>query len=261
MRNRTRTRNQLAYPFRNMPILFIKDDDEDDGGAGGGASKQTKITALKAKYNGDVERALDEMFEVNARFEKKISKLTTELDTVKAKIPSDGSIVLTKEEAPLWESYKKLGTPDVLVPKAQLDDANAKIALIDTEKLNFNAARELGFKGTVFHDLVQAKGLHVEIKDENENGKAVKRVYVRPKADEKAPLVLATKHIETQLADYLPSLREKATPLIPNMSSAEGVGGNATSVVDSFLAGKKEQNKSLAAQNPLLTPTAPAGTN
>lgn len=247
--------------------LFNNDDGDEggSGGGGGGASRSTKLTALKAKYNGDLERALNEMYDVNERFTKRITKLEQERDTALAKVP-EGSSVITKADAEELEAYRKLGPVKDLVKKVDLDTANQELAEIKTEKLHHEAARLLGWKPSVTHDLAQTKGLHVEIKDETENGKAVQRVYVRPKADDKAPLVLFTKHVDEDplLVEYKTALVAKpvgANGVLPKQSSAGGGSEGGSSLVDAHLAKKAAGSKAVTNPLSVAPATAAATTN
>lgn len=227
------------------------DDGGPPGGGGGRSGAEASLTAFKAKWNNDLERAVAALFDDNYNLREKNRKLREQLDA--AKLP-EGAVVLTKEQASDWEAYQKLGAPDALVKKEDLDAANAKIAALDARERHDTAAKELGWKGSVLHDLAESKGLHIEVRDETENGKAVKRVYTRPKADEKAPLVLLEKHVSEHLADYLPALKEKpAGPAIPPMGPAGGSNGSS-SVADEYLKRREEMSK--ARTNPLVAKPA-----
>lgn len=245
---------RTARTHWNMFAMFDNDPDDPPGGGGGGtrADRDAALTAFRAKFNNDLERAVATLFDENYRLRTKNRKLTEQVET--AKLP-DGAVVLTKEQAEHWEAYQKLGAPDALVKKEELEQANARIAQLDARARHDTAAKVLGWKSSVLHDLAEAKGLHIEVKDEKEGDKVVPRVYTRPKADEKAPLVLLEKHVTDALADYLPALKERpAGPVIPPMSPA---GGGATNgeggIVDDFLA---KRNKAAAeAPNPFAAAT------
>lgn len=249
---------------RNLSVrnlaLFVKDDDDDGAnpGGGGGPSKETKLTALRAKYNGDLERAMGELYEVNERFTRQNAKLTATNEELKVKLPAGGTVVLDAEQAKQWEAYQKLGKPEGVVAKTDLDTANAKLAELDVEKLHHAAAKELTWKPSITHDLAKDKALHVEIKDEVENGKPVKRVYARPKADEKAPLILLSKLVETTYADYLPALRTVAPVVIPGQTSAEDGNPASGGLAEKHIQNREARGK--ARTNPLSTGKLPAAT-
>ena len=247
-------RRQGGSVWRQL-ALFNKPDEGEPEGGGGAGSRETRdagLVALKAKYNNDVERALTTVYEDNWSLREKNRKLGEKVEA--AKLP-EGAVVITKEQAAEYAEYAKLGKVADLVKKEVLDAANKRIEEIDTEKLHARAAGLLVWKPTVTHDLMRDKGLHVEIKSETENGKAVERVYVRPKADDKAPLVLLQQHVEKNLADYLPALKEKQGVTLPAQQPAGGGANNgSTTLVDAHLAKRDAANK--ARVNPLTATNA-----
>jgi hypothetical protein len=233
--------------------LFDKPDDKPDdpppgsGGAGGGrGDRESGLTALRARFNNDLERAVVALFDENYDLRDKNRKLREKADS--ARLP-EGSVVLSKDDAALFDTYRKLGEPAQLAKKTDLDAAVAKLEALDTERLHHRAAGLLGWKPTVTHDLLQSRALVVEIKSETENGKAVERVYVRPRADEKAPLTLAEQYVTDKLADYLPSLKQTTGPRLPNQPAEGGTGGGSGGLADRFIADREKAGK--ARVNPI----------
>jgi hypothetical protein len=231
----------LPRPTWRWFALFDKpDDDPPPGGGGGGGGRDAGFTALRAKFNNDLERAVATLFDENHTLRERNRKLKEQADS--AKLP-EGAVILQKDQAQVFEEYKKLGEPAQLVQKTKLDEATAKLEELDTERLHHRAAGLLGWKTTVAHDLLQNKGLRVEIKSETENGKAVERVYVRPKADDKAPLTLAEKYVSEKLADYLPSLKERQGPALPAQPGEGSPGQGGGGLADKFIAQREAANK------------------
>jgi hypothetical protein len=243
----------LRPSWRTLSYFFPTGEDE-GGDEGTAVSLRAQLAALKAKHGGDADRVIEELHEVNGRLAAKVTRLTAERDAAKALIP-EGGRAITKEEADELEAYRKVGKPTEVVPKGKLDEAEGRLAEVDARTLHDTAAKALGWKGNVLHELVRAKALHVELKDDVVDGKAVKRPYVRPKADERATPVLLHEYARANLADFLPAL-SSSERIMPDQQSAGG-GGGGSSVGDRWQQQQREAQKGVT--NP-LQPAAAATT-
>lgn len=232
-------------------ILFAKEDDDDDapGGGGGAAGSRAEagLTAFKAKYNGDLERAVATLFDENWDLRNKNRKLKEQVTS--AKLP-DGARVLTAEEVADYDAYAKMGKPDQLTQKEEVEKLQGELDQVSRERVALKAAGILGYEPVVLTDLVKDKGLHVEVKDETVDGKPAQTVYVRSATDDKAALEKMDKYVTEKLPAYLPALKPTKGVTFPAQGAAEGSNG-ASSAVDKFL----EQRNQVASSRPNpLTP-------
>lgn len=251
----------LRPSWRTLSYFFPK------GGEGGGEegdegtgelSQRARKAALLAKHDGDAARALEELMEANGRLSRKVDTLTRERDAAKALIP-EGGRVITKEEGEDLDAYRKIGVkPSDVVAATALQEAQGRLAVLDAQQVHEAAAKALGWKGTVLHDLAKDKGLHVEVKNEKVDGKDVPRPYVRPKADEKAALVLLQDYVKSNLPDYLPALATTER-ILPDQHSA-GSGGGSGSGSTVFDQWQKEQAEVAKGVTNPLQPAAAAAT-
>jgi hypothetical protein len=246
----------MRYPTWRWFALF-NHEEEDEGGApgtGGGSGARERrdagLTALKARYSGDLERAVSTLYDENFSLREKNRKLKDTSDA--AKLP-EGAMVLSKEQAAAWAAYQKLGAPEEVVAKSELDKVSSELNRASTERLSMEAASLHGWEPRVLTDLVRDKALHLEAKDETVDGKAKKVFYTRPLNDDTAALVPLEKYANDSLAPYLPALKVKRGVAWPEQESANG-GDAPSSVVDKFITDRNKR----AAERP--TPFAPGKT-
>jgi hypothetical protein len=244
---------RTKHPSWRWFAFFNNDEDDGPPGSGGGSGgnaedrRQAGLTALKARHSGDLERAVTVLFDENYKLRERNRVLKEKADA--ATLP-EGASVLTQEELAVLEAYRKLGAPDDLVPKSELDKVTSELNQVSRERLAATAASTYGYDPSVLSDLVRDKALHLEVKDETVDGKPKKVFYTRPLNDAEAKLVPLDKHVTESLAAYLPALKVKQGVTFPGQgSAAEGSNGAGTSVVDRHIA---ERAKRMAARpNPL----------
>lgn len=129
--------------------------------------------ALMAKHNSDALRVAEKLYDDNHTLREKLR------DT-RGKVPADGSVVLSPDEAKAWSEYLKLGKAEDV--KASLDQGKAATGeLAKSKQAEFHqaVAETLGWKPSLTSDILAKHSLTPELKDENDRGKAVKVAYVQ----------------------------------------------------------------------------------
>lgn len=184
-------------------ILFDQDGGGGGGDGGGGGTPPAQspndtppaIQNLINRNNGDAMAAIATLLSENAQ-------LRADRRALREKLPADGSIVLTGEQAQFWSTLDATKLDAAKLKELQ-DAATERDQLrADRDKLQRNAtindaANVAGFKPTVLATLIG--DLSVEI-DDGETRVA----YVKD-GDKRTPLVdYAAQH----WADFLPSLQQ-----------------------------------------------------
>jgi len=202
--------NRYQLLLRNLVMaqMLLHNTDPNVGGGGGGGQDPAAAfqNALKKK-NDDALALASQLFDENFSYRTQIRELKT-------KVPKEGDIVLTGDEAKEYQSFKALNV--------KADDAKKAIDSVSTlEKQNkelagMEALRELAdigldgskLKLSVLKDQIQTKfpDAVISFKDEKDkDGKAVRTAYI--KKSEKDSEQNFTDFANAELADYLPSLK------------------------------------------------------
>jgi hypothetical protein len=135
-----------------------------------------------------------------------------ERDALRGKVPGDGAVVLTGDDAAAWAAFQALGhkPAEIKTKLGERDTFEGRIKAADREKLIGSAAKVHGFDPDVLADKAGAD-LRIEIADVQRNGKTVKvaQVVTIEKKDGKDVEVRTDldKHAEKHWAKYLPVLR------------------------------------------------------
>lgn len=216
-----------------MLIRFIPRYYSDDDGGGAGGSDQDQDGKVKAsdilnRYGKNEEAAL-RLAELYADAQNTLYKirernrsLTRERDDLKAKVPQEGSVVLTKDDEAELAAYRALGKPEAV--KQAIDaaaSATTDLATLRREKLLARAADLVGFKPSVLTRL--AGTLDIQIKG----------------TDDKPLPVVVVDDKETALADYaakeweefLPSLQSRAAQA-PDINAGARSNGSSPAITD-----------------------------
>jgi hypothetical protein len=104
-------------------FTFNRDGGNDGGNAGGGAGEaERNLQNLLAKKNGDAVALAAQLLAENADLRAKRREAEAERDTLKAKVPTEGSVVLTGDDAKVYQDLTgKVPLKDL--PK-RLEDAD-----------------------------------------------------------------------------------------------------------------------------------------
>lgn len=198
------------------------------------------------------------------RLPKKVSELEAdnkgqrdEIRDLKEKVPGDGALVLTGEDAKRYPTLAELGDPKEVAEKLQAGEA-ARAALADVQwRENARAAATAaGLNPDAFLALPGVKGLDFEIRTEKDGDEEVRRAYATPKeGDDRKPVALSTDYIEAR-DDWKPlrpalvakpdagstETREKAAAPWPRQKEADrGTGGYDPAAAGKAMAEKQKE--------------------
>ena len=162
------------------------------------------VESLKAKH-GSADVALFKLVDENYGYRDK-------LRDVSAKIPADGAIVLTGDDAKAWGGYRELGAlTDVRKAVSERDHLKTRVERYDRDALADEAAALNGFKaGPEFRLLVA--DLPLEVADAKVDGKPARVARIKGATDADEP---------TPLADYLKAHRPALSEALKDASKAE----------------------------------------
>jgi len=177
------------------------------------------------KMNGDAMAFATQLFDENYQYRTKIRGLEEQLTQIQAKAPAEGSVVLSREEAALFEAYKVLGKPEDV--KKQLDENPTVVE--ENKKLKrrdiLREVADVGIGGSklrfsVLEDRANASnGIEFLVKEEGREKDKRKVAYVKD-GDKETPL---EQYAQKNWADYMPSL--KAEQAKRTTGSANGGDG------------------------------------
>lgn len=106
------------------------------------AALKQELADLKAE-RASLKKALDQRETDNKAERDKVKALQTELDDTKAKLPPEGSRVLTPDEATALMAYEELGKPDLLKVKLEdYDRATGEATALKRRELVDKASRD-----------------------------------------------------------------------------------------------------------------------
>lgn len=177
-----------------MRLRILFDPTQTEGGNGGGtggnppSDPNKAYEALLAKHNNDASRLAESLHRENG-------ELRRSNDAIKAKLPADGSVVLTAAQAKQWTAYVAMGEPkDVAKLVEDGRAATAELAGIKTAEALKAIGKEAGYNPTVFARLAAQDGLAPErfetIKIKGKDGKEHPVVHLKGAAetDPKKPI-------------------------------------------------------------------------
>lgn len=167
-----------------------------DGGAGdtsgdepepGEVGRKVKSSDVLERYGGQTAQAALRMAEkladaenANYKLRRVRDDLAAERDALRKTAAPEGAIVLTPDQARLWESYQGLGKPEELT--AALKDRDAAQGELTTLRRGASltaAADAHGYKAAALGKLPSLAGKEVVVKDVTEGEATVKRAFVK----------------------------------------------------------------------------------
>jgi hypothetical protein len=180
------------------------DDDDDEPGRG--------IEALLAKAD-KAETVARTLYQENFQLRQQRRDLRTEVKGLKEKLPADGTLVLTKEEAEAWESYKKLGKPgDIEKSIEEGKKAAESLAQRDRAAQVGDAAKAVGFNPEALTQLFgMHSGLELTSRTIKVNDKDTTAWYIKDANGQ-----------ETELAAYA---QQNWGTFMPSLQAQGGQGG------------------------------------
>ncbi len=196
---RTRTTRLLLDPTAG-------DGGSTEGGAAGGndegvlAKLTASLEALTKRHGSSDAVAMQLLRETHDLREKNRQ--------LRDRVPADGSLVLSAEDAKHWQAYQTLGKPaDLSSALSERGQYKAELDGLRRARLIDEAATIAGFKPTVLATLVKADGIELTIGTPDDRG--VRTVTVKD-GDKNVPLA---EFALSRWKDHLPALR--AAPQSP----------------------------------------------
>lgn len=209
---------------KKFQILFAP---EGEGGGGSGEPPVHKPTATEVinRYSGDQIRMAEQIakLEGEAYIAREKARDQDRIVTdLKAKVPADGTKVLSPAEAKSWDAYQEFGKPEEL--KTTLDTGKAAIAERDAFKKAAtieSAAKAANFKPGVLKIL--GKDLDIEIKEidvQTEDGATAKKPMAFVKTKDSAGV-----ESEKALRDYF---KEQGEDVLGSLEAGESENDNGS---------------------------------
>jgi hypothetical protein len=203
------------------------------GGGGGGNDPAAAFQRLLEQHKNDGVAVASKLFDENFQYRGQIRDL-------KAKAPKDGDVVLTGDDAKEYQAFKALNAKTEDLKRAldampELEKKNKELAGMETVR----ELAEVGHDGSkmkvsVLTDLL-AKYPDAKITfktEKDKDGNETKVAYIQ-KTD-KDPVSAFTEFANTELADYLPSLKVSTeattTTAVPpgTVADPKSKGGSAS---------------------------------
>lgn len=235
---------------RNLhDVMFRYDADASTGGADAKAISDAVKESLQRfleRNGGNPNKALETLYTENKEYRDTIRDLN-------AKMPAEGAVVLTADEAQQWNAYKQLGGhEDVKKAIDERTQLQGQLAEVKRAEELRSVAAEMGYKPSVLIELdrmEQAKGksLTYEVREVQVNGKAAKVPFVKGADGKEQGL---GDYAAANWGEFMPSLVAPASG-VP--FPTQGVGGGnskSSSAVEQFQQKQAEQAKLV--KNPLL---------
>lgn len=244
------------YVYLNGKRVWIELNAADSGGNDGGDSSAA-FQRLLEKHNNDAARLSEKLFDENFNYRSEIRQLKAQLADAAGKVPGDGAVVLTGDQAQAWTAYQALGKPEEI--KQGLDERSqlqGKLTAQERAELLRGIAETTGYKASVLASLdrtakVEGKSLEFTLRDQTIDGKPSKVAYVKDGDKETA----LTEYAASAWADFLPALTVATTQTPPTgtrypaQHAGTPAGGKPDLVADFLL--KQEQARA-AVKNPLV---------
>lgn len=195
---------------------------------GSGLFKDEAETAkIIAGLNADLDLAnkkVKDREDDNANLRAKGRELRAEIDDLTKKLPTDGSVSLSKEDALLWAAYQQLGKPEELKKKIEDADKVAKdLEALSREETLKKAAEATNLNLEAFREVAASRNLEIELGDmvvkEGDETKTVVIAYTKNKDGAKIKL---EEYVEAELKAFLPALR----PANSENEEGDGQGEN-----------------------------------
>lgn len=121
---------------------------------------------------GSTDAAAFLLYQENYNYRERLRQAEQQLQDLQGRLPGEGSVVLSVEQAQTWQSYQALGQPDEV--QQRISDYNRL-----QQEAHFRSVAEVcGFNPVVLAGLPGVSDLTIELGEETANGKAVRVAYV-----------------------------------------------------------------------------------
>lgn len=195
--------------WTNARLLF----EADKGGGSGDNKVEDSFQRALDRRNNDGVALAREMFDDNFQMRRKNKELSDKIAELSGKVPADGSLVLTGDDAAAYAAYKALGKPEEV--KQGLDarvQLQGQLDSMARDSAIREAAEAAGYKFTVLQDRDKVarsdgKTLTFAVREVETDGQKSKVAYVKD-GDSEKPL---TDYAREQWGDFMPSLVVQGT--------------------------------------------------
>jgi murein DD-endopeptidase MepM/ murein hydrolase activator NlpD len=192
-------------------FIFNRDGGNDGGGGGGGgADVLAAFQSRLEKMNGNAQAFAQQLYSENAELRAKRREAEAERDALKAKVPTEGSVVLSGDDAKLFaELTAKVPLKDAKDKLAAAETATGKLADYERRELIQQVAEAHGFKANVLERLAKTDGITLALdreieRDDGKGGKTkVKVATVKDASGQTLPL---EEYAQKNWADFQPAL-------------------------------------------------------
>jgi hypothetical protein len=157
-------------------------------------------------------------------------------------VPGEGTVVLTGEQAAVWQAYQELGKPD------EIKAAKTGYAQLQRDRLFQEAAAAHGYKAAVLGQLPGIDGYQIEVREQEKDGKKVKVAIAKNGEGQERPL---PELLQEKWADFTPALIEKPATPSGTPWPKQNVGGQGAdlSTTDQYL--ERQRKARDTAKNPI----------
>jgi hypothetical protein len=227
-----------------MPLFLAKVPPRGEGGVADDKDKEIQnLQALQTRYNNDSAALARDLLAENAKLRSERRDLREDLTKATAKVPAEGAVVLTGDDAKAWQTYKeqsgqgavlvpkdkaaaleayeKHGTPEVVAQQLESGKvASVEVAQRKRAETLEVAAKSVGFKTGLLK--LAAKDLDVQMREvdvTDAEGKTskVQKPFVVVKDGDKENL--------TPLVDHFKAAGEDVLADLQDTSGGGGTGG------------------------------------
>lgn len=210
--------------------------------------RSTRVSELVERFGNDTHaiirlaERIASLEHDNYREREQHRATRAELEALRERVPAEGSVVLSAEEARTYQAYRELG--DLAEVRRRMRDSESlaqENATLRREQVLRRAAEVHGYVPTVLSRL-PGFDHQVEVRVETDGDQQVERAYVA--IDETTQVPLET-YVREHYAEFLPALlvqREPpaptGTPYIPQQS---GTSQPAQPTIDELVRRKRHQ--------------------
>lgn len=206
----------------------------------GGIDVATAVERISARYGADVARITEMAARERARKEADIRELKRRL---RASRVTEGAVVLTPDEAKVWEKVKALGEPSEIEKRiADGQAATERLTAMERERADAEVAALASYNPELLARLRKSEGFVLEVREVKHDGKTQRVPYARKTGEDGTPTGDAmplTEYAEKHLTLYLPALvaqQDGNGAPASGSTSANGTGTPATGAPKRFPA-------------------------
>jgi hypothetical protein len=164
---------------------------------GGGQDWQQSLSNL-IRREGGADATAQLLFQENREHRQRIREL-------EQRVPGEGAVVLTGDQAAAWQTYQGLGAPtDVQQRLTAAEQAQNELAGLRRAEQIRGVAEAAGYKPGVLQKL--AEGLTLELREEQRDGQTARVPYVVSGEGQQQQATPLADYAQQHWADFLPAL-------------------------------------------------------